>query len=536
MATPSSTVIIDGVEVDITAGTDTFGNPTRTLVVPVVTSTREDGNGNALADIPVTTSEDGGPALTAHLPTGYGMQVTVLTDEQPITDGPALLQAQIETHVPAPSQAAMNGTIAAQWVLMGVSGKILLSTVMPTMAAERAPGAVMQVSNSVGNFTTAVLIDTNGLGDAAHMAVRGFSFTLITGGGTFDHVIGRANIIADGASQTIVLDGGVDQVSAGGGNDRIIVGESIQDTIGHVAFNTINGGEDYDTLQLKGDSRDDYTFFAFDMGDGRAAFTFSDTDRPNLIYKAFNIEAFQFAEAVADTTVRGSVTRLYETLLERSPDAGSLDYWMRTLAGDTALVDVTQAILASDELAGKVPQSNAAYITWLYDQVLGRAADAGGLAYWTATLASDGISRADLALALVDSAEKLAQDASNEIAFGATDVGVLIRMYDALYDRQPDLAGLNYWVDRLEDGTSLADIADSFVDAAESTGRLDDPTFVAQLYRMALEREATTIELADWAGLLAQGHVDRGDVLLALAESAEMVELVGVMSTTFELA
>lgn len=536
MATPSSTVVIDGVDVNVTAGADSFGNPTRTVVVPVITSTRQDADGNALADIPVTTTEDGEPALTASLPIGYGMRMTALTYQQPIANAQMLLEPQIDAHVPAASQAAMTDAIATSWVGMGGSGGFLLSTVIPTLAANRAPDAVMQISNSYGKFSTAVLIDTNGLGDAANIALRGFSLTLITGGGTFDQVLGSANIIADGASQTIILDGGRDWVSAGGGNDRIIVGESIQDTIGHVAFNTIDGGEDYDTLQLKGDSRDDYAFFVYDMLDGRAAFTFRDVQRSNLIYQAINIEAFHFAEAVADTTVRGSVTRLYETLLERAPDAGSLDYWMRTLAGAASLEDVTQSILASSELAGDVPQENGAYVTWLYDQVLGRATDADGLAYWTATLASGDISRAGLALALVDSEEKLALDASNEIAFGATDIGVLIRMYDALYDRQPDLAGLNYWIDRSEEGVALADIADSFVDATESTDRLDDPAFIAQLYRTALEREATATELADWTGLLAQGYVDRGDVLLAMAESSEMVALVGTMSTTFELA
>jgi len=126
--------------------------------------------------------------------------------------------------------------------------------------------------------------------------------------------------------------------------------------------------------------------------------------------------------------------------------------------------------------------------------------------------------------------------ASHELAIGASGVGVLIRMYDALYDRRPDLDGRNYWIKRSEAGVSLADIAERFVDADEATGGLDGQSFVAHLYRTALEREATPLELADWSALLANGRVDRGDVLLALAESAEMAALVGVMSTTFEIA
>lgn len=536
MATPSSTVVIDGVDVNVSTGADSFGNPTRTVVVPVITSTRQDADGNGLADIPVTTREDGGPALTANLPTGYGMQMTALTYQQPLINGAALLRPQIEAHVPLASQAAMIDIINSRWEGAGDSGGFLLSTVVPTMAAGGAPGAVMQVSNSDGQFYTAVLIDTNGLGDAAHVALSGYSSTFITGGGTFDQVRGRANILADDASQTIIINGGGDYVLAGGGDDRIIAGRNIFDFVGHVNGNTVDGGAGRDTLQLTGASREDYAFNALIDQNGNARISGNVLEWNFLYFILDDIEVLHFDEAHADTTARGSVTRLYETLLERAPDAGSLDYWMRTLAGAASLEDVTQSILASSELAGSVPQANGAYVTWLYDQVLGRATDADGLAYWTATLASGDISRARLALALVDSDEKLALDASNEIAFGATDIGVLIRMYDALYDRQPDLAGLNYWIDRSEEGMALADIADSFVDATESTDRLDDPAFIAQLYRTALEREATATELADWTGLLAQGYVDRGDVLLALAESSDMVALVGTMSTTFELA
>jgi len=95
--------------------------------------------------------------------------------------------------------------------------------------------------------------------------------------------------------------------------------------------------------------------------------------------------------------------------------------------------------------------------------------------------------------------------ASHALDIGASDIGVLIRMYDALYYRRPDLDGL------------------------------DNSAFVAHLYHAALERDATARELSEWNVLLANGHVDRGDVLLALVESAEMVALVGVMSTTFEV-
>lgn len=534
MATDPSTVIIDGVEVSITTGA-VNGDLTRTTVVPIVTAARQDQNGNDTADIPLTTQPGGAPGLSAHLPTGYGMRVEALQDEQPSSRAVALLQAQIEAHVPAAGQAAMIAALPGLWSWELERRPLTLSAIMPTLAADGAPGATMGLSDQDAGRMALVLIDTNGLANAPHIALSAVDLTLITGAGTFEQVPGRANILADDASQTIRIDGAGDYVRAGGGDDRIIAGQGIMDGVGHLTFNDIDGGEGRDTVQLAGPGRDDYVLGLYGAENGNAWLAANMVDRGYLTFHLRNIEVLQFAEASADTSARGSLTRLYESLLDRSPDAGGFDYWMRALAGDATLEAVAQSMLASAELAGTVPQANGAYVAWLYDQVLGRPADAGGLAYWTAILDGGDLDRGGLALAFVDSSEKLALSATNQLEIGATDLGVLIRMYDALYDRRPDLDGLNYWLDRSQEGAALADIADAFVDAAETTDKLGDSAFVAQLYRQALEREATATELTDWSALLGQGRVDRGDVLLALAESAEMVQLVGAMSSTFEV-
>jgi len=535
MATNSSTVNIDGVEVRITTETDANGNVIRTVAVPVISSARQDQNGNDTADIPLMTLPSGAPALTAHLPTGYGLQLVGPQDAQLGTRALEMLIAQIAARAPAADHAQMVGALTSP-LYWNVDTPVLLSTITPTIGNDVAPDAILQLDSTAWPTLSAVLIDTNGLGDAVRIGLSAVNVALITGAGTFEQIPGRANIIADSASQTIIVDGGQDRVNAGGGDDRIIIGEGIADSIGHITFNTLDGGAGYDTVQLPGAGRDGYTFYAVRQSDGNATLSIGPVDRLNIGYQLSNIEALHFSKASADTSERGSVTRLYESLLDRAPDAGGLDYWMRQLAGDGALEGVSQAILGSTELAGTVPQANGAYVAWLYDQVLGRTVDAGGLAYWTASLTNGDVSRAELALALVDSDEKLQTVASHDVAIGATDLGVLIRLYDALYDRRPDADGLNYWIGRSEAGISLADIADNFVDADETTSGLDDQAFVARLYQVALEREATAIELSEWTALLGNGQVDRGDVLLALADSAEMVALVGVMSTTFEVA
>lgn len=528
MASDSSTEIIDGVAVQFKTGIDEYG-PTRTVVVPLITPARQDQNGNDTADIPLRTLPGGAPALMAHLPVGYGLRMESLQDTQPASSAVELLTAQIEAYVPAAGQSSMIDRMMVQGRWQFETRPFELSAIAPTVA----PGGAAAPLTLAGALSNILLIDTNGQGDAVHVDLGSFRNVLITGAGTFNQVPGWANIVADDANQTIVIDGSSDRISTGG-DDRIIVGQSTAESFNHYPFNDIDGGEGRDTVELVGASRDAHSFFATLDGKGGALIVLSNKSQFWLSHFLENIEVLQFSEARADTSERASVTRLYESLLERAPEAAGLDIWMRVLAGATSLEDVTRALLDSAELAGQVPQANEAYVTWLYAHILGRAADADGLAHWTSALASADISRAQLALALVDSGEKLQADASNQLAFGATDVAVLIRMYHALHDRAPDLDGLNFWIDRSEAGLSLADIADGFIAGTETTAGLDDAAFIGQLYRTALEREATATELADWSGLLAQGYVDRGDILLALADSAEMVALVGEMSTSFE--
>jgi hypothetical protein len=121
--------------------------------------------------------------------------------------------------------------------------------------------------------------------------------------------------------------------------------------------------------------------------------------------------------------------------------------------------------------------------------------------------------------------------------FNASDVATLVRMYSALFDRKADTAGLNYWIGAHEAGKSMADIADAFVAGAEASNRyvpIDDAQFVSTLYQSALHRQGQANELQYWIGELKSGHLDRGDVLLSFADSAEKIALIGTITTSID--
>lgn len=97
-------------------------------------------------------------------------------------------------------------------------------------------------------------------------------------------------------------------------------------------------------------------------------------------------------------------------------------------------------------------------------------------------------------------------------------------LYQAALDRRPDQGGLNYFVDNLEAGQSLQDIANSFYLAAEFRGqfeRFDNASYVDQLYVNVLGRAADQAGLAYWLVDIEQNGRSHADVLVSFAQSAE---------------
>ena len=107
------------------------------------------------------------------------------------------------------------------------------------------------------------------------------------------------------------------------------------------------------------------------------------------------------------------------------------------------------------------------------------------------------------------------------------------RLYDAVFDRAPDDAGLRFWTAALRSGTDLDDVAELFVRSPEFRDRYGDVNqseFVALLYRNVLDREPDPDGQAFWTNALANGSADRDDVVLAFSESPEHVAKVGPVS------
>jgi hypothetical protein len=100
------------------------------------------------------------------------------------------------------------------------------------------------------------------------------------------------------------------------------------------------------------------------------------------------------------------------------------------------------------------------------------------------------------------------------------------RIYQAAFDRTPDLAGLGYWIGRLDAGLSLRDAAAGFIGSQEFRQtygpNLSNTEFVNELYFNVLGRAGESSGLNYWVEQMAHGY-SRANVLADFSESAENV-------------
>lgn len=101
--------------------------------------------------------------------------------------------------------------------------------------------------------------------------------------------------------------------------------------------------------------------------------------------------------------------------------------------------------------------------------------------------------------------------------------GPVIRLYWAFFERLPDQGGLDYWVNKKAGGMTLKQIATSFAKSSEfknKYGPLSDTAFITLVYQNVLERNPDPAGLDHWVARLEAG-VPRGEMMTAFSESAE---------------
>ena len=190
------------------------------------------------------------------------------------------------------------------------------------------------------------------------------------------------------------------------------------------------------------------------------------------------------------------ITTTYKSLLGRQPDAAGLDFWATAMqlyqtSGHAQGLNQSQieaSFLASPECLDRFGGVGEAWVRGLYNDLLNRTADAGGLQFWQEKL-TDGASAATIALGFSNSTEWLTDRVT------AT--------YNTFLGRAPDPAGLNFWLEAFKAGGTTEDMYTGFVGSSEYYNKPDGAAgnpaaWVREAYLDLLFRPASTDEANQW--------------------------------------
>ena len=97
----------------------------------------------------------------------------------------------------------------------------------------------------------------------------------------------------------------------------------------------------------------------------------------------------------------------------------------------------------------------------------------------------------------------------------------LVGLYLATFGRPPDAEGLAYWEQRREAGMPLAQIAQSFMEHSEAQALSSGARLVEDVYQHVFGRAADSAGLAYWSDALASGQVHEGQFVLAVLQGAQ---------------
>jgi len=117
-----------------------------------------------------------------------------------------------------------------------------------------------------------------------------------------------------------------------------------------------------------------------------------------------NVKRLQFSDInialdIGKDQTAGSGYMLYKAAFNRTPDVGGLGYWIWKMDVGMSYSSVAQNFVNSSEFKAAFGGSNPTVntlVTKLYNNVLNRTPDAGGLAFWQNKLSNEGWTTADV--------------------------------------------------------------------------------------------------------------------------------------------
>ena len=202
---------------------------------------------------------------------------------------------------------------------------------------------------------------------------------------------------------------------------------------------------------------------------------------PDETWRSLAVTFFQSPEYLAATTTDAEyLTDLYATFFDRAPDVGGLSYWTGQLAAGMPRDVVLLSFLFSTEFdafnqalfgsGASRPEVNL--VTDLYRGILNRLPDAAGLDYWAGRLHTAQCTDASTVSAETVAVANAFLSSSEYPARGRTNAQYVADLYNAFLRRGADLAGFQYWVQRLDGGMARDAVGQAFIQSPEFQARI----------------------------------------------------------------
>lgn len=132
------------------------------------------------------------------------------------------------------------------------------------------------------------------------------------------------------------------------------------------------------------------------------------------------------------------------------------------------------------------------------------------------------------------------QFSDNNLAFDILgNAGQAYRLYQAAFDRKPDLAGLGYWINDMDKGSSLTNVAGGFFQSPEFQALYgsnpNTTTLITNFYKNVLHRAPDQAGFDYWANELNNNIITPAGALASFCESTEnQAQVIGSIQNGIE--
>ena len=426
---PAAAPTIDGVVVTQQSVTLPGGGSGTQVIIPVVSTDRIESTGSSgVADIPLVTA-GGGNLLLAQVASGFGLTATGGASQPAGTSTDQLIKSilAVTPNNPLSDQNHLTGNGVTFLKQLASTVPLLVETIVPSTGTTAPTGSLTLTGTSNANQHTALVIDASHLSAQSSLVLNAVDFAAVVGSVNITGNTSGQILTGDAASQTFILANSTpSQVFAGAGNDQLHYGLGSTGTSSGAGTGSVNNINITHENPL---STATSVYLNAGTGNDVAVFT-----KAQSAYNIDQHDGYVLVTDKADPTQQITITNT-ETI---------------------TFNDGAVAVQSRDELTT---------LAGLYQAVLGRQADIGGFDYWGA-LQTNGASLGTITVNMLGNSESIARgfglngDASH-------DVDVL---YQAVFGRAADAEGKSFWVNALNNGSTITDVANGLVTSVEMTG------------------------------------------------------------------